>query len=240
MSASSLRARVRTEMVEEIKSTARKRLAVDGANLSLRGVARDMGIVASALYRYFPSRDDLLTALILDAYRSLGAAATSAAAAAPDSDDRTKWLAACTAVRDWALTHPTEYGLLYGNPVPGYAAPQDTIAPASAVVLLLADIATTASTAGRLDPPPLTTPLPAPVRTDLRTLIDQRAAINPHTADLPEEVLDRVFAAWTQLFGLISFEIFGRLEGTIESRTDYFTHHMTLMADLVGLRDRTH
>ncbi|MBL1072775.1 WHG domain-containing protein [Nocardia sp. 2] len=235
MSASSLRARVRTEMVEEIKSTARKRLAVDGANLSLRGVARDMGIVASALYRYFPSRDDLLTALILDAYRSLGAAATSAAEAVPGTEDRAKWLAACAAVREWALAHTTEYGLLYGNPVPGYAAPQDTIAPASAVVLLLADIATAATTAGRLDPPPLSTPLPAPVRADLRALIDQRARAEQSAAALPEEVLDRVFAAWTQLFGLVSFEIFGRLEGTIEARADYFTHHMTLMADLVGL-----
>ncbi|WP_435593259.1 TetR/AcrR family transcriptional regulator [Nocardia sp. bgisy118] len=235
MSAPSLRARVRTEMIEEIKAVARRRLAVDGATLSLRGVARDMGIVASALYRYFPSRDDLLTALILEGYESLGAAATSAAAAVPEGDYRGRWIAVCTAVRDWALAHPTEYGLLYGSPVPGYNAPQDTIRPASTVVLLLSDIAIAATAAGRIDPPSVPTLLPAPVRADLRALIDQRAQAEELTTDLPEDTLGRVFAAWTQLFGLVSFEIFGRLEGTIEARADYFHHQMNLMADLVGL-----
>ncbi|MFE2956064.1 TetR/AcrR family transcriptional regulator [Nocardia tengchongensis] len=229
MSAGSLRARVRTEMIEEIKATARTRLATDGANLSLRGVARDLGIVASALYRYFPSRDDLLTALILDGYRDLGTAATAASAAAPANDERAQWLSVCTAVRDWAIANPTEYGLLYGSPIPGYDAPKDTVAPAATVVLLLADIAGQAAAADRLTPAALPTPLPAPVRADLRALIDQQSS------DLPEEVLDRVFLGWTQLFGLVTFEIFGRLDGTIEAVADYFHHHMNLMADLVGL-----
>ncbi|MFE3058953.1 TetR/AcrR family transcriptional regulator [Nocardia sp. NPDC059239] len=229
MSAGSLRARVRTEMIEEIKATARKRLATDGANLSLRGVARDMGIVASALYRYFPSRDDLLTALILDSYRSLGAAATAGQATAPANKERAQWLSVCASVRDWAVANPTEYGLLYGSPIPGYDAPEDTVGPAATVVMLLAGIAAHAATADRLHPAPLPTPLPAPVHADLRTLIEQQSS------DLPEEVLDRVFLAWTQLFGLVTFEIFGRLDGTIEAVADYFTHHMNLMADLVGL-----
>src|SRR5438270_9721147 len=72
MTAGSIRARVRAEMVDEIKAVARRHLAADGANLPLRAVARDMGMVSSALYRYFASRDDLLTALILDAYNALG------------------------------------------------------------------------------------------------------------------------------------------------------------------------
>ncbi|MGW4247034.1 TetR/AcrR family transcriptional regulator [Nocardia sp. NPDC004722] len=231
MSAGSLRARVRTEMIEEIKATARKRLAVDGANLSLRGVARDLDIVASALYRYFPSRDDLLTALILDSYRALGDAVTHAANTAPAKDERAQWLAVCTAVRDWALANPTEYGLLYGSPIPGYDAPEDTIAPAATVIMLLVGIATAAWEADRLNPAPLPTPLPTPVRADLRALIDQQSP----GATFPEEVLDRVFLAWTQLFGLITFEIFGRFDGTITALPTYFTHQMTLMADLVGL-----
>src|SRR5215207_667924 len=80
MSSASIRARVRAEMIEEIKSTARRHLAADGANLSLRAVARDMGMVSSALYRYFANRDDLLTAMIVDAYNSIGAASRPAAA----------------------------------------------------------------------------------------------------------------------------------------------------------------
>ena len=78
MPAGSIRARVRAEMIGEIKATARHHLETDGANLSLRAVARDMGMVSSALYRYFTSRDDLLTALILDAYNALGQAAEAA------------------------------------------------------------------------------------------------------------------------------------------------------------------
>lgn len=228
MSARSLRARVRSEMTEEIKEVARRRLAVDGANLSLRGVARDMDIVPSALYRYFPSRDDLLTALILDAYRAMAAEAEAADAKVPAADLRGRWLAVCSAARDWALAHPAEYGLLYGSPVPGYSAPEDTVAPATAVVFRLVAIAQAG--AGKLTPPPLPAPLPAPVRTDLRRLIEQKPP-----ADMPEDVLDRIFIGWTQLFGLISFEIFGRLNGTIDARDEYFGHHMNVMADLVGL-----
>jgi AcrR family transcriptional regulator len=234
MSAPSLRARVRSEMSQEIKEVARKHLAADGANLSLRAVARDMGIVASALYRYFPSRDALLTALIIDAYDALGAAATEAEAAVPRTDLRGRWLAVCHAVRAWALSHPAEYGLLYGSPVPGYAAPQETVAPAAKVVLLFVDIVIDG--ADRLEPLPSTT-IPGSVRADLRRLIDERPGDLPaeRPGDLPEERLDRVFLAWTHLFGLLNFEVFGRLDDTINARADYFTHHMTLMADQVGL-----
>src|SRR5271170_8520399 len=84
MSAGSIRARVRAEMIAEIKAVARRHLETDGANLSLRAVARDMGMVSSALYRYFASRDDLLTALILDGYNDLGHAVETADAAVTD------------------------------------------------------------------------------------------------------------------------------------------------------------
>jgi len=229
MPAPSMRARVRAEMIEEIKVAARRRLVVDGSNLSLRGVARDMGIVASALYRYFPSRDDLLTVLIMDAYQGLSEAAKAAEAQAPPEDARGRWHAVCTGVREWALAHTVEYELLYGSPVPGYAAPPDTVAPASAIVMLLVDITADAAAAGPVTPL-MSTPIPALVRADLRRLIEQR-----QQGEMPEELLDRVFVAWTHLFGLVNFEIFGRLAGTIEARREYFDHHMSLMADLTGL-----
>lgn len=225
MPAPSLRDRVRSEMNQEIKEVARRHLAAEGANLSLRGVARDMGIVASALYRYFPSRDALLTALIIDAYEALGTAATEAESAVPRDDLRGRWLAVCRAARTWALSHPAEYGLLYGSPVPGYAAPQETVALAAKVVLLLVDIVIDGSQ--QLEP--ASSPVPEPVRADLRRLIEQ------HPRDLPEERLDRVFVGWTHLFGLINFEVFGRLDGTIEARAEYFDYHMALMADLAGV-----
>ncbi|MFJ7219055.1 TetR/AcrR family transcriptional regulator [Amycolatopsis sp. NPDC098790] len=223
MSASSLRARVRSEMHQEIKEVARRRLAEEGANLSLRAVARDMGIVASALYRYFPSRDALLTALIIDAYDGLGDAAAAAEAALPREDLRGRWLATCHAVRSWALAHPAEYGLLYGNPVPGYAAPPDTVAPASKVILLLAAIVAEAPDV------PAGPPVPGPVRADLRRLVDEQAG------DLSEERLDRALLAWTHLFGQVNFEVFHRLDDMVRARAEYFEHHMTLLAELAGL-----
>jgi AcrR family transcriptional regulator len=212
-------------MSHEIKEVARRHLAEDGANLSLRGVARDMGIVASALYRYFPSRDALLTALIIDAYDALGRAAAEAEAAVPRDDLRGRWLAVCRAVRAWALDHPAEYGLIYGNPVPGYSAPQETVPLAVTVVLLLAGIAAD----GEEHLAPVTTPVPEPVRADLRRVIDR------YPGDMPEERLDRVFVGWTHVFGLVNFEVFGRLNDSITARAEYFEHHMSLMADLVGI-----
>ncbi|KDN20138.1 TetR/AcrR family transcriptional regulator [Amycolatopsis rifamycinica] len=222
MSASSLRARVRSEMHQEIKEAARRRLAEEGANLSLRAVARDMDLVPSALYRYFPSRDALLTALIIEAYQGLGEAAEAAEAVVARDDLRGRWLAVCRAVRDWALAHPAEYGLLYGNPVPGYAAPPETVAPASMVVLLLAAVVGDA-------PGPPGRPLPGPVHADLRRLIEEQGS------DLPEECLDRALLAWTHLFGQLNFEVFHRLDDMIGARAEYFEHHMALLADLAGL-----
>src|SRR6478752_4870041 len=108
------RERVRAELIEEITEIARRHLARDGAaGLSLRAVARDMGMVSSAIYRYFPSRDDLLTALIVDGYNAIGEVAEQADAASPVGDYPGRWLAVGRAVRDWALAHPHEYALVY-------------------------------------------------------------------------------------------------------------------------------
>ncbi|GAB2646555.1 TetR/AcrR family transcriptional regulator [Kribbella swartbergensis] len=213
-------------MSQEIKEIARRHLATDGPNLSLRAVARDLDIVASALYRYFPSRDALITALVIDAYDALATAATEADAAVPREDLRGRWMAVCRAVRTWALAHPAEYGLIYGSPIPGYAAPRDTVEPASKVILLLVGIVVDGLdrlTALR------TAPLTAPLREDLRRLIERRHG------DLLEERLDRVLVAWTHLFGVLSFEVFGRLDDMIQARAENFDHHMNLMADLAGL-----
>src|ERR1700688_4015750 len=96
------RERARAELTREIKEGARRQLAATGANgISLRAVARELGMVSSALYRYYPSRDDLLTALIIDAYDAVGEAAERAIAdGKPDESwGRDRWLAACHAIR---------------------------------------------------------------------------------------------------------------------------------------------
>src|SRR5581483_1418698 len=129
------------ELTAAIKDAARRQVAAVGAAaLSLRAVARELGVVSSALYRYFPSRDDLLTALIIDAYDDLGATAEQAVAASHRDPPRARWRAVCDAIRDWARAHPHEYALLYGSPVPGYRAPDETVPHAARVAIALATV----------------------------------------------------------------------------------------------------
>jgi AcrR family transcriptional regulator len=151
--AASIRARVRAEMIDEIKDAARRQLATEGANLSLRAIARELGMVSSALYRYFASRDDLLTALIIDAYNAIGEVGERADATIADRLDLTyRWLTVAHAWRDWALANPAEYALIHGSPVPGYAAPEDTVGPASRRFLVIAAIIRDGQQSGALAP----------------------------------------------------------------------------------------
>ena len=208
--AQTARERARAELTREIRQEARRQLAEAGANgLSLRAVARELGMVSSALYRYYPSRDDLLTALIIDAYNAIGAAAEAAAhqvgaaragtGAGPPA--RETWAAACRAIRAWAVANPHEYALIYGSPVAGYRAPEATIGPASRVPLAFAAI-----------------------------LEDAVAS-----ASVPVDMLVRATIAWTQLFGMISFELFGQFARTFDPADELFEFAVVRMARLVGL-----
>src|SRR4051794_31982278 len=105
------RARARVETTEQIKQIARQHLAVDGPNLSLRAVARDLGVVSSAVYRYFASRDELLTALIVDGYVAMADAVEQAEAGVARRDLAGRWLAIGRAVREWSLANRHEYAL---------------------------------------------------------------------------------------------------------------------------------
>lgn len=224
------RERARAELTLEIKDEARRQLESTSADaLSLRAVARELGMVSSALYRYFPSRDDLLTALIIDAYNALGDAAEQAAA--QRSGLRERWRAGCHAVRDWARAHRHEYALLYGSPVSGYRAPQDTVTPAIRVPLLLVGVVRDAIEQGVLSPPAERRPL-----TPL--LADQAKAVAATVApELPPTVMVNALLAWTQLFGMVSFELFGQLVGSVDPSDEFFAAGVEHLADLVGLPD---
>jgi len=115
-----------------IKETARKQIAQNGAAaLSLRAIARELSITAPAIYNYFSSRDDLVTALIVDAYNSLGDA--QADSLEPEEESHAeRILGSARAYRNWALAHPEEYSLIFGTPIPGYEAPAEITGPAAA------------------------------------------------------------------------------------------------------------
>jgi AcrR family transcriptional regulator len=224
------RDRARAELTQEIKAEARRQLGEHGATqLSLRAVAKELGMVSSALYRYFPSRDQLLTALIIDAYNALGDAAD--AAVDPAAEPRARWQAVCRAVREWARAHPHEYALIYGTPIPGYQAPPDTIGPAIRVALLLAGLVAEAFATGSLVlPGPDATPLPPALEAQATALGRQIGT------DVPPLVVTRVVVAWTQLFGMISFELFGQYVGGMDPAEPFAAYVTDELADYVGLR----
>jgi AcrR family transcriptional regulator len=221
------RDRARAELTEEIKQVARRRLAEQGsAALSLRAVAREVGMVSSAVYRYFPSRDDLLTALIVDAYDAVGDATEHALAAQRRAGVVTRWLGASNAIRTWALANPHEYALIYGSPVPGYAAPQDTVDPAARVPVALLQIVVDGVATGEIANGDSIS-VPRVVHADFANL---RALAAP---DVPDAVLSRALIAWSQLFGSISLEMFGHLHNVIHDYDAYFELQMRHAAEFL-------
>ena len=230
------RQRAREEISTEILRAGRAALAESGpGELSLRAVARSVGMVSSAVYRYFPSRDDLLTALIVIAYDELGTAAEAAADGVTDrSDAGARWLATCRAVRSWALAHPHDYALLYGSPVRGYAAPDTTVVPAMRVVRCLVDAVVAERATGSADP---MAPAGAPAGFD--TSVSGAVGAMPELfgldAALPAELVGRTLMAWSTVFGTISFELWGHLVGSITDHDVYFDGVVTrLWHDLGG------
>jgi AcrR family transcriptional regulator len=116
-----------------IRDTAWRQIAESGAAaLSLRAIARALGITAPAIYNYYPDRDALVTALIIDAYASFGEAQLAARDSAPAGDLPARLRATGRAYRDWALAHPQRYQLIFGTPIPGYQAPLEQVLPVAA------------------------------------------------------------------------------------------------------------
>jgi AcrR family transcriptional regulator len=215
-------------MTSEIKRIAREHVAVEGPNLSLRAVARDLGVVSSAVYRYFASRDELLTALIIDAYNSMGEACEGAEQAVARRDLMGRWMALGHSIRAWAQDNPAEYALLYGSPVPGYAAPADTIGPASRPVWVFVSILRDGSEQGALKPSS------ERLARGLRADLDQLVATGGF-AGMPTTVASRGLTAWAQLFGALSFELFGRLTNAIFDYDAFFDHQLKAMGAYLGL-----
>lgn len=221
------RERVRAELTREITDVARRQLAETGASsLSVRAVTRELGMAPSAVYRYFPSRDALLTALIIDAYEGLGAAAEAAEAGCVREDLAGRWLAVFRAVRGWALAHPHEYALIYGSPVPGYVAPADTAVPAGRVALLLAGVVVDAALGPGLVPAE-GPDLPPDLAADAAARVAEIAATMPDAdplAGLDPRAVVAVVDAWTVLLGAVSFELFGHYHRVVDARESHLDH----------------
>lgn len=220
------RQRAHAQTVDDIKRMAREQLSTAGSSgLSLRAIARQLGIVSSAVYRYVPSRDELLTMLIEDAYNSIGDAAEAADRRCRRGDFGKRWMAIGRAVRGWALDHPAEYGLLYGSPVPGYHAPPErTIAAGTRVMRLLGALLPGARST--VDSPAL----PAGLARDLRRVVAELGI-----GGVDEQVLVRGLLGWTSMYGLVSFELFGQYGQTFSHPAAHFDYQLARLAEMVGL-----
>jgi AcrR family transcriptional regulator len=201
------RERYRAQVRAEVKERAWAQIAEAGASaLSLNAIARQMGMSGPALYRYFAGRDELITALIRDAYRSLAdafhAAAPPAADPAATSGETAAAVTLAHTMRRWALEDPQRYFLLFGTPVPGYRAPEDTTAIAVEVMGVMLDVC------ARLPPPAPDAPAATAFAAHLQ---DHRQWAGGHPA--PPAVLRRALSFWTRLHGLLSLELAGQFDG---------------------------
>ncbi|MDJ0466448.1 TetR/AcrR family transcriptional regulator [Streptomyces sp. H27-C3] len=187
------RERYRVQVRAEVKERAWEQIATAGASaLSLNAIAKQMGMSGPALYRYYASRDELITELIRDAYQSL--ADTFSAASEAGADIATL----AHAVRGWALDDPHRYLLVYGTPVPGYHAPDDVTVISSQIMTTLLDACATSA------PDSPATPFAA-------HLEDHRQWTDDHQAT--PAVLHRALTVWTRLHGVLSLELAGHFTG---------------------------
>lgn len=217
------RAQARAQMEARILAAGREQLRDRGAAaLSLREVARSLGVVSSAVYRYVASRDELLTLLLVDTYTDLAEAVDRALDTAETPRGRLAELAG--AMRAWAREHPEQWALVYGSPVPGYAAPEATTSPPGTRVMgcLLAIAAEGA--------PRDASRLPREYRAYLAAGTDQFA-----TAATPQQAAAAV-GAWCAIVGAISMEMFGQLGPLLpEAGAAVLEDVVATQADRLGL-----
>jgi AcrR family transcriptional regulator len=186
---------------EAIKDTAWKQIAETGAaTLSLRSIARELGITAPAIYNYYPDRDALVTALIVDAYTSLGESQQASIDQLPAENLDARLAALGLAYREWAITYPQRYQLIFGTPIPNYVAPENITMPAAACAIVpLTTTLQSLYSAGKLKVKRL-----APLTPELKSTLE---AWQKSGGDADIEVLYLTAIIWSRVHGLVMLEI---------------------------------
>lgn len=188
---------------DEIKDVARRLMAEHGtAGISIRMIAREMGLTAPALYHYFSSRDELITDLILDAFNALADAMQEAGERAAEQPIRERLTQILLEYRRWALEHPIDFQLIYGNPIPGYEAPSELTSPAAsrAFAVLMPLIAQL---------PERFSAVPPTVQQHLIEMLERDGY------HVPIEVFYEGVVGWSRLHGIIMLELFHHLQPVV-------------------------
>ncbi|MBI5298255.1 MAG: TetR/AcrR family transcriptional regulator [Chloroflexi bacterium] len=208
---------------EAIKDTAWNQIAETGAaTLSLRAIARELGITAPAIYNYFSDRDALVTALIVDAYTSLGESQMASISEMSEEDLKARFVALGLAYREWAVTYPQRYQLIFGTPIPNYVAPDDITFPAAAhAIVPLATTLQALYATGQLHPERL-----APMTPELKSMLEnwQKMELG---ADL--EVLYLTMIVWSRVHGMSMLEIGHHVPSVITDPGEIFRREIVSM-----------
>jgi AcrR family transcriptional regulator len=222
------RERLRAQTLAEIKSVARQHLVAHGpGGVQLRAVARDLGMTAPALYRYFDSHEALLEALVEDCYAEL--ADVIEAEVSPERGDlRDRLVASTRAFRTWSVGHPAEFALLFGSPIPGVAVDEDSTTHeqgrrfGQAFGALFAELWATRPF-----------PVGEPLAPDLRALLEDYAA---HVGvPLPPEAIAVFLGCWVRLYGAVTMEVFGHLSFALDDPEPLFERELARLTAELGL-----
>lgn len=216
----------------EILRIARRHMAEGGAAaLSLRAIAAEMNLSAPALYRYFPSRDDIITALIVEAFYAVADAMDTARRNQPPEDFSAQLWAITLAYREWAITHPTDFALIYGNPIPGYVAPaEQTIPAARRGFVIVIDVLFKAGESGQALQFGQDLPPPPSVAAYLQHLA-QRDAYS-----VPLSALYAAVSVWSRMHGIIMLEIFHHIQPVIGDVEAFYHSEMLTTLRQFGLQ----
>ena len=232
METSTRRERQRAETAAEIKAAARKLLVEGGASaVGLRAVARELGLSAPALYRYFPSHDALICDLTADLYDELTAALIELQETGADPDLGARLYLLAGGLRDWARAHPAEFGVMFGSAVPDPQAEghEDTVAHQAAMRFagvfkeLVAQVW-------------MQKPFPCPSDEELGAeLAEQLRLMADHFHGMPPGAIYLALNYWTRLYGLICMEVFGQLHWALEDAGAYFEAQLREIGEALGL-----
>jgi AcrR family transcriptional regulator len=222
-------AHLRHETAETIKRVAREQMQQHGTNgLSLRAIARQMDITAPAIYNYFASLDDLITALIVDAFEGLALATHTATRS--EASFGARIMAFVRAYRQWALDNPTQFQLIYGTPIPNYKGPVEIIAPRALKPFVpLMQIYAEAFYADALRPHE-SYGQPSPAVADYA-----QTWMNTRDLDLPMPSLMPLMAGWTRLHGCVMLELTHHIQPAVGDSNAYFEDDMRSYVLSLGL-----
>jgi AcrR family transcriptional regulator len=218
------------DLRQHILTVARQQMAAHGtAGISLRAIARELGITAPAIYNYFPRLDDLITALIVDAFTDLAEAMEAAEAAEPSDRAFDKILALCLAYRQWAMEHPTDFQLIGGNPIPGYQAPAEVTTPlARRPFLGMFRWFISAHASGELTIPVEYQTVPPAMAAGVGAW-RQDSGI-----DVPDPLMGLLMSGWARIYGLTALEMYGHIQPLVREPADLYRYEMTAFLEQLG------